>query len=111
MQILKIHKAWRLITRQSFYCVQLMFNSTYEESFNDQCYLKADGTESCGHFDLIESHEIDTTCVKYFERRQLVKNQAEKLRMEEKLTKAKARSQLYEDEDDICSSTDGKYVC
>ena len=68
MQILKINKARRIITRQVFYCVQLMSISTFAESFNDQCYLKADGTESCGHFNLIESHEIDTTCAKYCKR-------------------------------------------
>ena len=67
MKILKVHKAKRVITRQGFHCVQLFSIATDEESFHDQWYRKADGTESCGHFDLVESHEIDTNCAKCFE--------------------------------------------
>ena len=67
MQILKVHKAHRVITRNGFHCMQLYFIATDGESFHDQWYKKDDGTEPCGHFDVVGNDRIDTICAKCFD--------------------------------------------
>ena len=53
---------------QGFRCMQLFYIATDAESFHDQWYRKVDGTEPCGHFDTVQSHEIETTCAKCLEK-------------------------------------------
>ena len=67
IQILKVHKAHRAITRNDFHCMQLYFIATDGESFHDQWYKKDDGTEPCGHFDVVGNDRIDTICAKCFD--------------------------------------------
>ena len=67
MQILKVHKAHRVMTRNSFHCMQLYFIATDGESFHNQRYKKNDGTEPCGHFDIVGNDRIDTICAKCFD--------------------------------------------
>ena len=63
MQILKVHKAHRVMTQNGFHCMQMYFIVTSGELFHDQWYEK-DGTEPFGHFDVVGNDRIDTICVK-----------------------------------------------
>ena len=47
--------------------MQLYFIATDGESFHDQWYKKDDGTEPCGHFDVVGNDRIDTICAKCFD--------------------------------------------
>ena len=67
MQILKVDEAHRVITQNGFHCMQLYFIATDRESFNDHWYKKDDGTEPCGHFNVVGNDRIDTICVKCFD--------------------------------------------
>ena len=67
MQILKVHKAHRVITRNGFHCMQLYFIATDGESFHNQWYKKDDGIEPCGNFDLVGNDRINTICAKCFD--------------------------------------------
>ena len=67
MQILKFHKAYRVITRNGFHYMQLYFMATDGESLHDQWYKKDDGTEACGHFEVVGNDRIDTICAKFFD--------------------------------------------
>ena len=56
-----------VITRNGFHRMQLYFIATDRESFYDQWYKNDDGTEPCGHFDMVGNDRIDTICAKCFD--------------------------------------------
>ena len=47
--------------------MQLYFIATDGESLHDQWYKKDDGTELCGHFEVVGDDGIDTICAKCFD--------------------------------------------
>ena len=64
MQILKVHKAQRVVTRNGFHCLRLFSIATDEQAFFDQWYKSEARTEPCSHFDVVESSQIESKCAK-----------------------------------------------
>ena len=57
-----------MITKIGFQGIQLYQIAGEKEPFRDQWYLREDGSEPYGHFDLLENFHPNEGCTKCFER-------------------------------------------
>ena len=66
MHILKVYMSKQVIMKSGFQCRQLYQIASYKKPFHDQWYRREDGSEPCGHFDLLENFHPNESCAKCF---------------------------------------------